>query len=85
MNMGKEHSERIHGYKSSQRLFTVTKNFLHLEMRKYCEKLGMISTILVLRTKKEPRNPRVYLAFGAYYYSHSTSGKLIIVFSLVLS
>jgi len=41
MNMVKEHSERIYGYKPNQRLFTVTKNFLHREMSKYCELSGI--------------------------------------------
>ena len=41
MQMVKEHSERIYGYKPNQRLFTVTKNFLHREMSKYCELSGI--------------------------------------------
>ena len=41
MNMVKEHSERIYGYKPNQRLFTVTKNFLHREMSKYSKLSGI--------------------------------------------
>ena len=46
MKMIKEHSEKIYGYKPNQRLFCVSKNFLHREMDKYC-KLSSIKRIRI--------------------------------------